>query len=76
MDDPADVAKALGAAAIVLLRFRRGDIPPCHTRVVRERVGFPWDKQVALHPLHSNGVEMKAVEAEPDAEDRDEAPPA
>ncbi len=75
MDDVPGMAKAFGAAAILLLKFRRGDILPCHTRVVREKRGLPWNKQVALHPLHGPGLEMKAVVAEPETDDCVATPP-
>lgn len=60
-----ELGEAAAAGAILILRFRKGDFPACTTRIVRSERGLPWDKQIAIHALHSSGMEMKAVTADP-----------
>jgi len=35
--------------AELIFTYREQDFPPCHTRVLRQGRGFPWDRQVAGH---------------------------
>ena len=52
-----------GAGALRwLFRFNPKDIPPCQTRIMRAGVGWPWDKQVALHPLKDGRLEITLIE--------------
>ena len=44
--------------------FKHGDIPVCQTRIVREGRGFPWNKQIAIHPMANGIVEMKAIKGD------------
>lgn len=61
---PDPVIMVLGSAATLLFRFRRGDIPVCQTRILREKHGMPWNKRLAVHPLASGHIEVKALDAD------------
>lgn len=65
-----------GAGAFKILErlftIRPGDIPVCQTRIVREGRGFPWNRQIAVHPLPDGTLEMKALyEPSPSPEEPD-----
>lgn len=53
-----------GGVAKLLMRHKSGDIPVCHTRIVRDGRGLPWNERIAIHPLADGRIEMKAVRAD------------
>ena len=55
-----------GAAGLRSLQWvfglKGGDIPVCHTRITREKLGLPWNKLITVHPLADGYHVMEAVE--------------
>ena len=41
--------------------FSSKGLPACHTKVIREKVGMPWNKRVAIHPLPDGHVEVTPI---------------
>ena len=37
------------------------DLPVCHTRIIREGRGFPWNKQVGVHPLKNGHLSITLI---------------
>jgi hypothetical protein len=59
---PTAIAAGLATGALkFLFSFRRGDIPVCKTRILHDGRGFPWNHQVAIHPLRTGKLEITAV---------------
>ena len=48
--------------AELIFKYEPRDFPPCHTRILREGRGFPWDHQVAGHRDFSGHFELKPIE--------------
>ena len=52
-------------SARFLFRFRHDEIPVCHTRIMRQARGFPWDYQVGIHPLPDGKLEITPIRIPP-----------
>ena len=42
------------------------DLPVCHTRIVREARGFPWNNQVGVHPLKDGHLRITLIKPSPE----------
>ena len=55
-------AAGIGAAAVTAARwlFKNdpGDIPVCHTRIIRIGLGLPWEKRMFAHPQPDSGLKL------------------
>lgn len=47
------------------VRIRYDEIPVCHTRIMRQGRGFPWDYQVGVHPLPNGKLEITPIRIPP-----------
>ena len=45
-----------------IFKYKPDDFPPCHTRILREGRGFPWNRQLAGHRLPNGHFELTPVE--------------
>jgi hypothetical protein len=54
----------VGAVKVLerLFTVKPNDIPTCTTRVMRQGRGWPWDKQIGVHPLKDGRIEVKLLE--------------
>jgi hypothetical protein len=58
------ITKVLGGIPQTLesaFKIGEKDIPVCHTRIVREARGFPWNSQVGVHPLKNGHLEITRI---------------
>jgi len=37
------------------------DLPVCHTRIIREKRGLPWNNQVGIHPLKNGRLKITPI---------------
>ena len=51
----------IGAALTKLFSIRKGDIPICQTRIMREGAGWPWNHQIGVHPLPDGKLELTRI---------------
>ena len=52
----------VGAAITKIFGFKKGDIPICQTRIMREGVGWwPWNHQIGVHPLPDGRLELTRI---------------
>ncbi len=49
------------AAKALTRLFKPGDIPICHTRVMRGNRGMPWDGLIAIHP-GDDRIEIRSLQ--------------
>jgi hypothetical protein len=63
----------LGSATVkgarLVGRYKLGSIPVCETHLMREGLGLPWNKLLALHPLQDGRLEITVVQAPHDTDD-------
>ena len=52
---------AFGALITRLFGVKKGDIPVCQTRIVREGLGFPWNHQIGVHPREDGKLELTRI---------------
>ena len=52
-------------SARFLFRFQYDEIPVCHTRIMRQGRGLPWDYQVGVHPLPDGKLEITPIRIPP-----------
>jgi hypothetical protein len=45
-----------------LFTVKPNDIPTCTTRVMRAGRGWPWSKQIGVHPLKDGRIEIKLLD--------------
>jgi hypothetical protein len=51
-----------GALKILAPAFKiPPDLPICHTRIIREARGFPWNNQVGVHPLKDGHLSITLI---------------
>jgi len=54
-----------GGAVRHMFSARPKDIPVCHTRVMREGRGWPWNHLIGVHPLDDGHVEISPLSERP-----------
>ena len=55
---------ALGSYSGLKYAFKAPpDLPVCHTRIIHEARGFPWNDQVGVHPLADGRLEITKIKA-------------
>ena len=64
--------KGIGATALKigqwLFSVKAGDIPVCHTRIMRVKRGLPWNEQIGVHPLDDGRLKLTPIREEPEQE--------
>ena len=69
--------KAMGIGAGILkgiewlFKYRRGDIPACHTRVLSKIKGWPWSEQMGVHPLHDGTLKLTPIRVDEAIQEND-----
>ena len=51
----------MGAALAKLFGVKKGDIPVCQTRIMREGRGWPWNHQIGVHPRNDGKMELVRI---------------
>jgi hypothetical protein len=61
--------QGLGATTLKLAQFlfsvQEGDIPVCHTRIMRAKRGLPWNEQIGVHPLEDGQLKLTPIRETP-----------
>jgi hypothetical protein len=64
--------QGLGATALKVGQFlfsvQEGDIPVCHTRIMRVGRGLIWNEQIGVHPLEDGHLQLTPIREDPQQE--------